>query len=80
MSILLTNDHTPFKKYEKYCQKHGRSYISLIKSEQKFLKKLIKHKYSKTSVKPSLRIVAYIPADFGERTEQDYKILELGYV
>lgn len=64
-SILFTNT------YERWI--HDIHYINCIIKEQRFLKHLI-YKYMVTTcnIPSSLRVLVYIHAGFGDRTERDY--------
>lgn len=73
-NILLCTEHPHLREYEKLCLNRGYSYMELIKKEQRFLKKLLSSKYEKTIPDDKLRILVYIHADFGKRTESDYKV------
>ena len=66
--ILLTNDHEGFIP----------EYIIFIKREQQYIKKLIKHKYSKTVKDKRFFICRRPDGDFGCKKMFPYKLLMQG--
>lgn len=71
--ILLTTDYSSFIPYTQ--AEHGcKEYINHIKREQHFLKHLIYKLLHDTNYQQGLdtRVLVYIHAGFGERTEANY--------
>lgn len=73
-NILLCTDFSHLNQYETMCLNRGYSYLELIKREQRFFKNLLQSKYDKTELDDRLRVLVYIHADFGSRTDTDYKV------
>lgn len=74
MNILLSTDYTPHVPYTQ--AEHGcKEYINYIKREQQFLKHLIYKLLYDTDYQQGLdtRVLVYIHAGFGERTEANYQ-------
>lgn len=64
-SILFTNNYKHWI--------HNIHYINYIIKEQRFLKHLIyKYMVITCNIPSTLRVLVYIRADFGDRTEEDY--------
>lgn len=55
----------------------GEEYISHIKREQRFLNSLIRRKYAHI-YQDDMVILVYIHANFGKRTDADYKLAKIG--